>query len=374
MLARLHPFRALGAKTLATALLGSALLVAACGSTSNSPGAVACPQTNTLTGAGSTFINPLMSKWSEQYANAHCGAQVTYNSIGSGAGVTQFLQQTIDFGASDAYMTDAQIAQSQNGAIIHIPATIGGVAISYNLPEAASVAHLQLSGDTIAKIFLGQITKWNDPAIAADNTGLTLPAKTIIPVHRSDGSGTTGIFTHYLAAISTDWMSGPGAGTTVNWPSAGGAAVGAKGNAGVAAQVKQTPYAIGYNELAYVVQNGISYASVKSHDGAFIVPAVDTVAAAANSVTTIPDDLRYYFVDAPGANSYPIAGFSWIVVYRNQKDSDKGQAVANFVWWATHTGQIFATPNYVPLPSNIVAKVEAKIKAMMCGSSSCYKG
>ncbi|MGZ3665032.1 MAG: phosphate ABC transporter substrate-binding protein PstS [Ktedonobacterales bacterium] len=376
MLDRLHAIRSLTAKAALGVVVASTLALVACGGSTTTGGtsSVSCPQTNTLTGAGSTFINPLFSKWTENYVNATCGAQVTYNSVGSGAGITQFLAQTVDFGATDAYMTDAQLAQSKNGDVLHIPATIGGVAISYNVPEVAATTHLQLSGDTLAKIWLGKITKWNDPAIAADNSGVTLPNKTIIPVHRSDGSGTTGIYTHYLAAVSADWKNGPGAGSTVNWPSAGGSAVGAKGNDGVANQVKNTAYAIGYNELAYVVANNIAYASVKSHDGAFVVPSLDTVAAAANSATNIPADLRYYFVDAPGANAYPIAGYTWLIVYKTQKDADKGQAVANLLWWVTHTGQQSAAPNYVPLPSNIVAKDEAQIKAMQCGSSACYKG
>ncbi len=355
------------------ALLSVALLsLAACGGSSDTGGtSVSCPNTTALSGAGSTFINPLMSQWSEKYVDAKCGAQVTYQSVGSGAGITQFLQQTVDFGATDSPMTDAQLAQSPNGAVVHIPATIGGVAVSYNVPEIASGTHLQLTGDTLAKIFLGTIKTWNDPAIAASNSGVALPNKPITVVHRSDGSGTTGIFTHYLAAVSPDWANGPGAGTTINWPTG----VGAKGNDGVAGQVKNTAYSIGYNELAYVVANNISYAAVQNKDGnAFVVPSSDTVAAAANSVTDIPADLRFFFVNAPGANSYPIAGFTWLLVYQNQKDSDKGQAIANFAWWATHDGQSLAAPNYVPLPTNIVQKDEAQIKSLKCGSDACYKG
>jgi phosphate transport system substrate-binding protein len=351
------------------ALLSVAVLsLAACGGSSAGTGGT-CPSTNALSGAGSTFINPLMSKWSEQYVSATCGAQVTYQSVGSGAGITQFTQQTVDFGATDSPMTDAQLAQSPNGAVLHIPATIGGVAVSYNVPEVPAATHLALTGDTLAKIFLGTIKTWNDPAIAANNSGVPLPNKPITVVHRSDGSGTTGILTHYLAAVSPDWMNGPGAGTTINWP----VGVGAKGNDGVAGQVKNTAYSIGYNELAYVVANNISYAAVQNKDASgFIVPSADTVAAAANSVTAIPADLRFFFVNAPGANSYPIAGFTWLLVYQNQKDSDKGKAIANFLWWTTHSGQQDAAPNYVQLPANIVQKDEAQIKSMKCGSDACY--
>jgi len=369
MLGRISAIRkvTIGLALCATAAVG----LAACGTSSTTASGPSCPNTTSLSGAGSTFINPLMSKWSEQYVDAHCGAQVSYQSVGSGAGITQFLQQTVDFGATDSPMTDAQIAQSKAGAVLHIPATIGGVAISYNIPEVAASTHLQFTGDTLAKIFLGQIKNWNDPAIAASNTGVNLPNQPITVVHRSDGSGTTGILTHYLAAVSTAWSSGPGAGTTINWPTG----VGAKGNDGVATQVKNTKYAIGYNELAYVIANNISYGAVQNKDASgFIVPSSDTVAAAANSVTDIPADLRFFFVNAPGANSYPIAGFTWMLVYQNQTDADKGQAIANFAWWATHSGQQYASPNYVSLPANIVAKDEAQIKSMKCGSSACYKG
>jgi phosphate transport system substrate-binding protein len=366
MLDRLNAVRKAG---IGLALLSVALLsLSACGGSSGGTGST-CPSTNSLSGAGATFPNPLIQKWTEEYVNAHCGAQLTYQSVGSGAGITQFLQQTVDFGATDSPMTDAQLAQSPNGAVLHIPETIGGVAVSYNVPEVPAASHLQLTGDALAKIFLGTIKTWNDPAIAASNSGVPLPNKPITVVHRSDGSGTTGIFTHYLAAVSTGWQSGPGAGTTINWPTG----VGAKGNDGVAGQVKNTAYSIGYNELAYVVANNISYAAVQNKDGnAFVVPSLDTVKAAADSATNIPEDLRFFFVNAAGANSYPISGFSWLLVYQNQKDSDKGKAIANFLWWAVHDGQQFAAPNYVPLPANIVQKDEAKIKSMKCGSDACY--
>jgi phosphate transport system substrate-binding protein len=374
MLDRLSAIRSFGPKALIGLFAVLALSTAACGSTTSSPPAgnttVPCPNTNALTGAGSTFINPLFSKWSQYYTSVKCGAQVTYQSVGSGAGITQFSNQTVDFGATDSPMTDAQISAAKGGASVEIPATIGGVAISYNVPEIAATTHLQLTGDTLAKIFLGTIKNWNDPAIAADNSGVTLPSQAIHVVHRSDGSGTTGILTHYLAAVSDTWKNGPGAATTIKWP----VGLGAKGNDGVANQVKNTKYSIGYNELAYVVANNISYAAVKSHDGAFVVPSSDSVAAAANSVTTIPDDLRFFFVDAPGANSYPIAGFTWLLVYQNQTDADQGLAITDLLWWVTHSGQQYASPNYVALPANIVTRDEAKIKGIQCGSAACFKG
>lgn len=355
------------------AFLGLTLILAACGSGGGGGGSTGpkCPNTTSLTGAGSTFVNPLFSKMFTEYATVGCMVEVNYQSVGSGAGITQLLNQTVDFGATDTPMTDAQLAQSKNGNVLHIPVTIGAVAISFNLTELSSSTHIQLDGPTLANIFLGKITKWNDPAIAALNTGTTLPNKTITVVHRSDGSGTTGIFTHYLSAVSPDWSSQVGAATTVKWP----VGVGASGNAGVATAVKNTEGAIGYNELAYVLTNTIQYASIKDHDGDYVLPSLDSAKAAASSITSIPADLRFFFVNAPGQGAYPITGFSWALVYATQTNSDKGQALANTMWWVIHDGQQYSTPlSYVPLPAVIVQKGESQIKAMKCGSSACYQG
>ena len=365
----------------AVVLLGLVLLLAACGSNTGgngnvgagTPTFVACPNTTSLTGAGSSFDYPLFSKMFTEYANAKCGIEVNYQSVGSGAGITQLLNQTVDFGASDSPMTDAQLAQSKNGNIIHIPVTIGAVAISYNLPTLTSPTHLQMDGPTLANIFLGKITNWNDPAIAALNPGVTLPNQTITVVHRSDGSGTTSIFTHYLAAVSPDWNSGPGAGTTINWPTG----VGGAQNAGVATAVKQTVGAIGYNELAYVLTNSIQYVTMKDHDGDYVLPSLDSAKAAAASIqaSAIPADLRFFFVNSPGQGAYPITGFSWALVYTNQADSDKGAAIAQTMWWIVHTGQSYSTSlSYVPLPDNFVKLDEAQIKLMKCGSNPCFTG
>lgn len=359
---------------LGTLLLTLVLLLSACGGDSNTAGngtptKVPCPQTTSLTGAGSTFVNPLFSKIFAEYAKVGCHVEVNYQSVGSGAGITQLLNQTVDFGATDSPMTDAQLQQSKNGNVLHIPVTIGAVAVSYNLTGLTQP--LKLDGDTVAKIFLGKITSWDDPAIAATNSGVTLPHQTITVTHRSDGSGTTGIFTHWLAAVSPDWANGPGAGTTINWP----VGVGAKGNDGVANAVKATAGAIGYSELGYALSNNIPVASVKDHDGDFVAPSLDSAKAAAASITTIPADLRFFFVNAPGQGAYPITGFTWALVYATQSDADKGQAIANTMWYIIHDGQQFSTAlNYVPLPANIVQKGEAQIKAMQCGGSSCYKG
>ncbi|HEX6797629.1 MAG TPA: phosphate ABC transporter substrate-binding protein PstS [Ktedonobacterales bacterium] len=372
MFDRLHAIRSITVRLAFGAVALTSLALAACGSPANADsGSGSCPSTNTLTGAGSTFDNPLFSKMFENYANAHCGAQVTYSSVGSGAGISQLLAQTVDFGATDSPMTDAQLQQSTNGPIIHIPITIGAVAMTYNLSQVGASTHIQLTGPVIADIFLGKVKFWDDAAIAQLNSGTTLPHVAITVVHRSDGSGTTGIFSHYLSAVSPSWQSQVGAGTTLNWP----VGVGAKGNAGVAAQVKSTAGAIGYNELAYVLTNTIQYAQVQNAAGQYVLPSLDGAKAAANNVTSIPADLRFFIVNAPGATSYPISGFSWVIVYQTQKDSDKGRAVANMLWWMTHDGQQYSTSlSYVPLPATIVAKDEAQIKSITCGGKACYQG
>jgi phosphate transport system substrate-binding protein len=353
------------------ALLGLMLILAACGGSTSSTtgtGGSTCPSTKQLNGAGSTFVNPLFSKMFTQYPSAKCGVNVNYQSVGSGAGINNLLQGIVDFGATDAPLSDAQLAQSTKGTILHIPVTLGAVAISYNL--SAVSGHVNLTGPIIANIFLGAIKFWDDSQIKAVNAGVTLPHQSITVVHRSDGSGTTGIFTHYLAVVSTDWQSKVGAGTTVNWPTG----VGGKGNAGVAAQIKSTPGSIGYNELAYVLANNISYAAVQNAAGKLVLPSIDGAKAAAAGVTTIPDDLRYYIVNAPGDGVYPISGYTWAIVYKNQSNADKGAAVANMLWWITHDGQQYSAPlKYAPLPDNIVSKDEAQIKAMQCGSGPCYK-
>ncbi len=354
-------------------LLSLTLILAACGgtttTTSGTPSGPSCPSTNTLNGAGSTLINPLFSKMFAEYPKAKCGVMVNYQSVGSGAGINDLLTGVVDFGATDAPMTDAQMAQSTKGPILHIPVTIGAVAISYNLSGVSG--HLNLTGPVIANIFLGTVKFWDDPSITALNTHVSLPHQSITVVHRSDGSGTSSIFTHYLSVVSPEWQSKVGAGTTVNWPTG----VGAKGNSGVAAQVKSTAGSIGYNELAYVLTNAIQYAALQNANGKFVLPSLTSAAAAAQNITTFPADLRFYFVNAPGDATYPVTGFAWTIVYQTQINADKGQAIANTMWWIIHDGQQYSAPlSYVPLPQNIVAKGEAQIKLMKCGSSACYTG
>jgi phosphate transport system substrate-binding protein len=368
-------------------LLGVAVVISvfisACGSTTNTgttptPGqapAATCPSLSGLTGAGATFPAPLYTKMFEpaNYPMSKCGVQVNYQAVGSGAGINQLLAHTVDFGASDSPMTDAQLAQSTSGPIIHVPMTLGAEAISYNLASISSTTRLKFTGTLIANIYLGHIKTWDDPAITALNPGVSLPHETISVVHRSDGSGTTSIFTHYLSAVNSEWSTKVGAGTTVNWP----VGVGGSHNAGVAAAVKSTAGAIGYIELAYVLANNIAYGLLQNAAGNYIAPSLDGAKADAANVTTIPADLRFFIVNAPGADSYPISGFSWIIVYQHQSNVNKGEAVANLLWWMSHEGQQFSTAlSYVPLPDAMVTKDEAQIKSMTCGSNNapCYTG
>jgi phosphate transport system substrate-binding protein len=369
-------FRRFGLAASAVLLAGLTLIISACGSSNATTGANGkpCPSTTSLNGAGSTFDGPLFSKLFNVYPSVACGAQVNYQLVGSGAGINDLLTQTVDFGATDAPMKDTQLAQSTNGPIIHIPITLGAVAMSYNLGSLNST-HLQMTGTVIANIFLGKITYWDDPAIKALNSSVSLPHQAITVVHRSDGSGTSSIFTHYLSAVNAQWNTQVGAGTTVNWP----VGVGGKGNPGVAAAIKSTPGAFGYVELAYIVANptAFGYASVQNAAGNYVLPSLDGAAQDAANVTNIPSDLRFYIVNAPGAQSYPISGFSWIIVYQHQSNADKGQAIANMLWWMTHDGQQYSTAlTYVPLPSAIVSKDESQINSMTCGSTNtpCYAG
>jgi phosphate transport system substrate-binding protein len=366
-----HPLARLGV----LGLLGLIVILAACGGSTSSnsgsgtPSGQSCPSTSQLNGAGSTFINPLFSKMFSEFPNAKCGLDVNYQSVGSGAGINDLLTGIVNFGATDSPMTDAQLAKSTQGPILHIPVTIGAVAISYNLSGVSG--HLNLTGPVLANIFLGTVKYWDDASIKALNTHVSLPHQSITVVHRSDGSGTSSIFTHYLSVVSPEWSSKVGAGTTVNWPTG----VGAKGNSGVASQVKSTAGAIGYNELAYVLTNTIQYAALQNKNGKYVLPSLASAAAAAQNITTFPADLRFFFVNAPGDASYPVTGFTWSIVYQNQTNTDKGQAIANTMWWVIHDGQQFAAPlSYVPLPSNIVDKGAAQIKSMKCGSSACYTG
>ena len=320
----------------------------------------ALAQDAALTAAGATFPYPLYSKWFDSYA-ARSGVRINYQPIGSGGGIRQLSEQTVDFGASDAPMTNDELAKAKGGAILHFPMTLGAVVLTYNLPQVKRP--LRLTGDVVADIYLGRITRWNDARIAALNAGVALPATDILVVHRSDGSGTSFIFTDYLSAVSPSWSSGPGKGKEVQWP----AGIGAKGNEGVAGQVSQMEGAIGYVELAYANQNKLAVAQLKNAAGSWVAPTTQSVTeAAAGVATTLPanTDYRISIVNAPGKNAYPISSFTWILVYQNMTDAAKAKKLNDFLRWAIHDGQKLAPAlDYAPLPQNIVKALDKRLSA-----------
>ncbi|HEX6766833.1 MAG TPA: phosphate ABC transporter substrate-binding protein PstS [Polyangiaceae bacterium] len=317
-------------------------------------------ETISLHGAGATFPFPLYSKWIAEYNRQNPSVQINYQSIGSGGGVRQIVARTVDFGATDTPMT-ADEARDAPSTILHVPTAIGSVVVSYQLPELGQP--LRLTSELLARIFLGEIKRWNDPALLAENSGAKLPDGEISVVTRSDGSGTTAIFTDYLKAVSPLWRERVGAGKSVRWP----AGLGAKGNEGVTGHLKSTPGAIGYTELAYATQNRLPRAAIKNSAGRFVVPTPDASTAAAVAVP-MPESLHVSLADAPSDTAYPIASYTYVLVYANTDDAVKGAALARFLWWATHEGQKFARElDYAPLPSGIVAQVEARLKSLRAG-------
>lgn len=313
-----------------------------------------------LIGAGSSFDYPLFTKMFSDY-HAKAGVEVNYQSVGSGAGISQLTNKTVDFGATDAPMSGKQDS-ALSAPAIHIPVTAGAVVLSYNLPEV-KVA-LQLTPAVIADIFLGNIKNWNDPKIAAINKGVTLPATAILIAHRSDGSGTTNIFTTYLSKVSEEWNSKVGKGSAVNWP----AGIGGKGNEGVAGLIKQTPGAIGYIELAYAIQNAMPYAKVQNKAGKFIVPSTASITAAAN--IAIPADSKVSLTNTDAADGYPISGFSWVVIYKEQNYNSRSKARAanlvKLISWMIHGGQQFSTDlNYAPLSPAAVKAGDVLLKSVV---------
>src|SRR5213594_3093902 len=306
-----------------------------------------------INGAGATFPYPIYSKWFDDYAKVDPSVRFNYQSIGSGGGQKQILAQTVDFGASDGPMSDENLSKAP-GKILHLPTVAGAVVITYNLPGNPA---LKLDGETIADIFLGKIKKWNDPKIAASNPGAKLPENEIVVVHRSDGSGTTFIFTDYVSKVSAEWKQKAGNNTSVNWPTG----MGGKGNEGVSGQVKQTPGAIGYVELIYALQNKMPYADVKNSTGEFVKPTVDSVTAAL-ATAQIPDDFRFSMTNSPGKDAYPIAGATWLLVYQQQKDAAKGKKLVEFLKWAAKDGEKMATDlQYAPLPESVEQRVLKRI-------------
>jgi phosphate transport system substrate-binding protein len=311
---------------------------------------VASAQTLQINGAGATFPYPIYSKWFNEYNKMHPNVQINYQSIGSGGGIRQLTAQTVFFGATDGPMTQDQIFAA-GSAIIHLPTVLGGVVPVYEIPGVS--AEIRFPGKVLADIFMGKITKWNDPAIKNVNPGIELPNMDITVVHRSDGSGTSYIWCDYLAKVSPDWKKTVGVATSVNWP----AGVGGKGNEGVAGLVKQTPGAIGYVELIYALQNKIPFGSVQNAAGEFVRASTETVSnAAAVAAKQMPADFRVSITNAPGKNVYPVSSFTWLLFYPNPKDKVRARTMVDFVKWALADGQKFAPElGYAPLPKEVVA-------------------
>ena len=307
-----------------------------------------------VTGAGATFPFPLYSRWFADYDKVRPDVRFNYQSIGSGGGIQQITAGTVDFGASDAPLTDEQLGRIPD--VVHVPTVLGAVVLTYNAPMPS----LRLTPEIVAGIYLGRIARWDDAAIAAANPGVALPAEDIAVVHRSDGSGTTNIFTNYLSKVSPEWKEKVGFATSVRWPTG----LGGKGNEGVTGLVKQTPGAIGYVELAYAKQNGLPMAALRNHDGRFVAPTIASTSEAAAGVE-MPADYRVSITDARGPGAYPIASFTYLLVHRDARDPVRGEAMIRFLWWAIHEGQAAAAPlDYAPLPRAVVERVERTLRAL----------
>jgi phosphate transport system substrate-binding protein len=310
-----------------------------------------------INGAGASFPYPLYTKWFTEYQKQEKDVQINYQSIGSGGGIKQFLEGTVDFGASDAPMSDEQITKAKQG-VLHIPTVLGAVVVTYHLP--AVTTPLKITGEVLADIFLGKITKWEDAKITKLNPGVKLSGD-ILVVHRSDGSGTSNIFTEYLSKVSSDWKEKVGVGTSVNWP----VGLGGKGNEGVAGLVKQTEGSIGYVELIYADNNQLPSSTLKNAAGDFVAPSLKSVSAAAASIKKMPEDFRVSITNADGKASYPISGFTYLLVSKNQLDPVKGTMLVKFLKWAMTKGQGYAEAlSYAPLPKTLVKKVETKIETI----------
>jgi phosphate transport system substrate-binding protein len=320
-----------------------------------------------LVGAGATFPYPLYSKMFDVYSKEY-GIKVNYQAIGSGGGIRQLINKTVDFGASDAIMRDEDL-KAAGAPVVHIPTCAGAVVVTYNLPGNPTV---KFTPDVVADIFLGKIKKWNDPRITGQNPGVSLPGTEMTVVHRSDGSGTTNIFSSYLSKVSKDWKEKVGSGTALNWP----AGLGAKGNPGVAGLVRQTPGSVGYVELIYALQNNMPYGTLRNKKGKFIRPSLATASTAAN--IALPDDMKVDLTDTEATDGYPISGFTWILLYQNQKYGDrteeKAKAVVNLVSWMIHEGQKYAEPlQYAPLSKAAVEKADKLLKSITYGDARLIK-
>jgi phosphate transport system substrate-binding protein len=345
------------------ALAAAAILLAGCsggtpkGTTSSAPSGAT---TGTgLNGAGATFPYPIYSRWFDSYSKAHPGATVNYQSIGSGAGIQQLKNRTVDFGASDAPLSDQEVKEMPS-PVVHIPTVAGAVVLSYNLPDVPD--KLKLTPEAIAGIFLGKVTRWSDPAIAGANSGVKLPDTAIGVAHRSDGSGTSYIFTNYLCDVSPEWKAKVGAGKSVNWP----VGLGGKGNEGVTGQIKGLPGGIGYVELAYALTNKLKVALVRNTAGQFVEPTVaSTTTAAEAAAPKLAQDIRTPIANAASPQAYPICGFTYILLFRDQTDATKGKAVVDLLDWCLHDGQKMASSlDYAPLPESVVKLNEAALKTV----------
>ncbi|HTQ07671.1 MAG TPA: phosphate ABC transporter substrate-binding protein PstS [Polyangiaceae bacterium] len=314
----------------------------------------------TLNGAGATFPYPLYSKWIEEYRAVAPGVRINYQSIGSGAGVRQIVARTVDFGATDV-PAEPDETRDASGPLVEIPAAVGSVVLSYNLPGLT--APLKLTPALIAAIYLGAITRWNDPALAAVNPGVALPEQAIGVVFRTDGSGTTALFTRYLTLTSSEWSARVGAGKSLRWP----VGIGAKGNEGVTGVLQATPGSIGYTELAYATQNRLALAAVANRGGHFVLPSVESAAAAAAAMPA-SDSLKLSLETAPGEAAYPLSAYTYLLLYADNPDARRGEALAEFVWWAVHDGQRLTRPlDYAPLPPSVVSTVETRLRALKAG-------
>jgi len=313
-------------------------------------------QAQNINAAGATFPYPIYSKWFDEYHKLHPKVQINYQSIGSGGGIRQVLDKTVDFGASDGPMTDEQLQQA-GFKILHFPTVLGGAVPSYNIPGVS--AELKFTPEALAGIFLGKVSKWNDPAIAGANPGVKLPAEDIVVIHRSDGSGTTYIWTDYLSKVSEEWHTKVGRNTSVNWP----VGLGGKGNEGVAGLIKQTPYSLGYVELIYAIQNNLPYGLVKNASGGFVKASLAGVsAAAAGGAKSMPDDFRVSITNAAGKDAYPISSFTWLLIPAQIQDAAKKAAIKDFLAWMLTAGQQFCEPlAYAKLPQEVVAKEQKAV-------------
>ena len=312
----------------------------------------------TLNGAGATFPYPIYSKWFNEYHNLHSDIQMNYQSIGSGGGIRQVQAGTVDFGATDGPMTDEQMAQSKV-KVLHVPTVLGAVVPAYNIPEVSG--EVKFTPEALAGIFLGKISKWNDKAITSVNPGVNFPDQNITVAHRSDGSGTTYIFTDYLSKVSSDWQGTVGKGTSVKWP----VGIGGKGNEGVAGTIRQLPGSIGYIELIYALQNKIPYGSVQNSSKTFIKASLESTTAAAAGVK-MPADFRVSITNPPGKNAYPIASFTWLLIPTNPADANKGKILKDFLFWMLDKGQTMTEAlSYAPLPKDVVEKEKAAISSQV---------